>query len=66
MRPPENIGVNLRMVLGRILKLLDIRSWTEFNRFCIDSCLKGMGYFASSGRKVNSIKIILPWRKLLR
>ena len=33
MRPPENIDVNVRIILERISNKLDIRAWTEFNRF---------------------------------
>jgi hypothetical protein len=41
MRQTKNIDVNVR-IQERILNKLDIRGWTEFNRF-MNNCLKGMG-----------------------
>jgi hypothetical protein len=47
MRPPENIDVNLRIILERILNKLDIKSVDRIQQI-LNSSLKGMGHFVSS------------------
>jgi len=63
MKPPKKYRYKYKDNIRKTFKQTGHKSVDRIQQI-LNDCLKGMGYFASSWRKVNFIKIILPTEKV--